>query len=113
MLNRVDYRVNVNGYIHTYQANILRLYVEQTTEASHCLLSAEASIPLREDDDDESDEYSLEDCTFSSNKEIETYPDVSLSDELTDEQKKEVKELLAKYPDVLTSIPGKTEIIGA
>ena len=111
VLNRVDYRVNVNGYIHTYHANILRLYVERKTEASHCLLSAEASIPLREDDDDESDEYSLEDCTFPSNKEIETYRDVSISDELTDEQKKEVKELLAKYPDVLTSIPGKTELL--
>ena len=111
VLNRVDYRVNVNGYIHTYHANILRLYVERKTEASHCLLSAEASMSLSEDDDDESDEYSLEDCTFPSNKEIETYRDVSISDELTDEQKKEVKELLAKYPDVLTSIPGKTELL--
>ena len=73
MLNRVDYRVNVNSYIHTYHANILRLYVERKTEASHCLLSAEASMPLSEDDDDKSDEYSLEDCTFPSNKEIETY----------------------------------------
>ena len=110
VLNRVDYGVNVNGYIHTYHANILRLYVERKTEASHCLLSTEASIPLREEDDNESDEYSLEDCTFPpSNKEIETYQDVSISDELTDEQRKEVKELLAKYPDVLTSIAGKTE----
>ena len=67
-----------------------------------------ASIPLREEDDDESDEYSLEDCTFPSNKNIETYQDVSISDELTDEQRKEVKELLAKYPDVLIDIPGKT-----
>ena len=73
VLNRVDYRVNVNGYIHTYHANILRLYVERKTEASHCLLSAEASMLLSKDDDDESDEYSLEDCTFPSNKEIETY----------------------------------------
>ena len=24
VLNRVDYRVNVNGYIHTYHANILK-----------------------------------------------------------------------------------------
>ena len=111
MLNRVDYHVNVNGYIHTYHANILSFYVEMKTESSHCLFTAEASIPLREEDDDESDEYSLEDCTFPSNKEIETYRDVSISDELTDEQRKEVKELLAKYPDVLTSIPGKTELL--
>ena len=111
MFNRVDYRINVNSYIHTYHANILRLFVERKTEASHCLLSAEARIPLREEDDDEIDEYSLKDCTFPSNKEIETYRDASISEELTDEQRKEVKELLAKYPDVLTSIPGKTELL--
>ena len=104
-------RVNVNSYILRYHAKILRLYVERKTEASHYLLSAKVSIPLREEDDDESDEYSLEDCTFSSNKEIETYRDVSILDELTDEQRKEVRELLAKYQDVLTSIPGKTELL--
>ena len=110
-LNCFDYRVNVNGYIHTYHANILRLFVERKTEASHCLLSAKASIPFREEDDDECDEYSLEDCTFPSNKEIETYREVSISYELTVEQRKEVRELLAKYADVLTSIPGKTELL--
>ena len=61
VLNRIDYRVNINVYIHTYHANILRLYVERKTEASHCLLSAEVSSPLREEDDNESDEYSVED----------------------------------------------------
>ena len=106
VLNHVDYRVNMNGYIHTYHANILRLYVKGKTEVSHCLLSAEASIPLREEDDDENDEYSLEDCTFPSKKEIETYRDVRISDELTDKQRNE-----AKYPDVLTSIPGRTELL--
>ena len=85
VLNLVEYRVNVNGYIHTYHANILRLYVERKTEVSHCLLSAKVSIPLREEDSDESNEYSLKDCTFPSKKEIETYPDVSISEELTDE----------------------------
>ena len=64
VLNCFDYRVNVNGCIHSYHANILRLYVERKTEASHCLLSAEVSIPLGEENDEESDEYSLEDCTF-------------------------------------------------
>ena len=87
------------------------LYVERKTEVSHCLLSAKVSIPLKEEDDDESDEYSLEDCTFHSKKEIETYRDISISDELTDKQRNEFKELLAIYPDVLTSIPGRTELL--
>ena len=47
-------------------------------KVSQCLLPAKASIPLREEDDDEIDEYSLEDCTFPSKKEIETYRDVSI-----------------------------------
>ena len=111
VLNLVDYHVNVNGYIHTYHANILRLYVERKTEASHCLLLAEVSILLRVEDNDESDEYSLDDCTFPSKKEIETYRDVSISDQLTNQQRNEVRELLAKYPDVLTSIPGRTELL--
>ena len=75
------------------------------------MLSAKASIQLREEDNDESDEYSLEDCTFPFKKEIEMYQDVSISDELTDEQRNEVRELLAKYPDVLTSIPGRTKLL--
>ena len=91
VLNHVDYRVNVNGYIHTYHANILRLYVKRKTELSHCLLSAEVSIPLREDDN-ESDEYSLEDCTFPFKKAIQTYRDVSISDKLMEEQRNEVRE---------------------
>ena len=37
VLNRVDYRVNINGYIHTFHANILRHYVEHKTEVSHCV----------------------------------------------------------------------------
>ena len=80
VLNPVDNRINVNGYIHTYHANILRLYVERKTEVSHCLLSAKASIMLREEGDAESDEYLLEDCTFPSKMEIERYQYVSISD---------------------------------
>ena len=37
VLNRDDYRVNVNSFIHTYHANILRLYVERKPEISYCL----------------------------------------------------------------------------
>ena len=72
---------------------------------------SQSECPLRGEDNDESDGFSLEDCTFTSRKEIETYRDVSILDELTEEQRKEVKELLAKYPDILTSIPGKTELL--
>ena len=39
------------------------------------------------------------------------YRHVSILDDLMDEQRNEVKELLVKYLDVLTSISGKTKLL--
>ena len=42
VVNRMDYKIDVNGVVSTYHANMLKLYVERRNELSHCLLSAEA-----------------------------------------------------------------------
>ena len=39
------------------------------------------------------------------------YNDVSVSDALTSEQRAEVEALIEQYPDVLTSVPGRTDLI--
>lgn len=63
---------------------------------SHCLLSAElvASTEV-----DESDEFSLNDCIFLSGCDVESFMDVKFSDHLS------------RYPDILTSIPDRTDLI--
>ena len=38
LVNRMDYRVDVDGVVGTYHANMLKQYVERKNVTSHCLL---------------------------------------------------------------------------
>ena len=71
-------------------------------------MSAEA---IESVDDDDNEEFPLDDCTFPTAKKPESYRDVSFSDTLTSEQRKEVATLMKQYPDVLSSLPGRTDRI--
>ena len=88
---------------------MLKQYVERQSMTSHRLMSIETVAVV--DEADQADEYSLEDCTFPSTPRTETYKDVSISNELTPEQILEVESLEEQYPDVLTSLPGRKDII--
>ena len=72
-------------------------------------MSAEATASVNEDDDTE--EFSLDDCAFPTTKQPESYNDVSTSDTLTSEQRSEVETLIEQYPKVLSSLPGRTDQI--
>ena len=107
VVNRMDYKIDVNGVVSTFHANMLKQYVERRHELSHCLLSAEAVESV----DDDNEDFPLDDCTFPTAKKPELYLDVSISDTLTSEQRKEVETLMKQYPDVLSSLPGRTDRI--
>ena len=109
IVNRMDYKVVVDGVVGTYHANMLKQYVERKTVTSHCLLSAEANVTVDEETDTE--EFGLDDCAFPTAKQPQSYNDVSVSDALTLEQRAEVEALIEQYPDVLTSVPGRTDLI--
>ena len=81
---------------------MLKQYVERRNELSHCLLSAEA---IESFDDDDNEEFPLDDCTFPTAKKPESYRDVSISNTLTSEQRKEVETLMKQYPDILSFLP--------
>ena len=49
IVNRMDYKVDVDGVVGTYHANMLKQYVERKTVTSHCLLSAEANVTVDEE----------------------------------------------------------------
>ena len=108
VVNRMDYKIDVDGIVSTYHANMLKQYVERRNDLSHCFLSAEA---IESVDDDDNEEFPLDDCTFPTAKKPESYRDVSIADTLTSEQRKEVETLIKQYPDVLSSLPGKTDRI--
>ena len=108
VVDRMGYKIDVNGVVSTYHANMLKQYVERRNELSHCLLSAEAIESVYDDDNED---FPLDDCTFPTAKKPESYRDVSISDALTSEQRKEVETLMKQYPDVLSSLPGRTDRI--
>ena len=70
---------------------------------------SEANITAGEETDTE--EFGLDDCAFPTAKQPQSYNDVSISDALTSEQRVEVKAFVEQYPDVLTSVPGRTDLI--
>ena len=108
VVNRMDFKIDVNGVVSTYHANMLKQYVERRNELCNCLLSAET---IESVDDDDNEDFPLDDCTFLTAKKPESYRDVSISDTLTSEQRKEVETLMKQYPDVLSSLPGRTDQI--
>ena len=53
IVNRMDYRVDVDGVVGTYHANMLKQYVEHKNVTSHCSLSAGANVTVDEETDTE------------------------------------------------------------
>ena len=109
IVNRMDYRVDVDGVVVTYHANMLKLYVERKNVTSHCLLSAEANVTV--DGESDTEEFGLNDCAFPMAKRPQSYNDVSISDTLTSEERAEVEALIEQYPDVVTSVLGRTDLL--
>ena len=83
-INGMDYKADVNGVVNPYHANMLKQYVERQNVASHCLMSAETTASVFEDDDTEL--FSLDDCAFPTAKQPESYNDVSISETLNSPQ---------------------------
>ena len=49
IVNRMDYKVDVNGVVGTYHANMPKQYIERQYVVSHCLMSAEANVTVNEE----------------------------------------------------------------
>ena len=105
----MDYRVDVDGVVGTYHTNMLKQYVERRNVTSHCLLSAKANVTV--DEETETQEFGLDDCAFPTAKQSQSYNNVNISDELTSEQRAEVEALVEQYPDLLTGLPCRTDLI--
>ena len=109
IVNRMDYRIDVDNIVGTHHANMLKQYAERKNVTSYCLLSFEANVTIDEETDTE--EFGLDDCAFPTAKQPQSYNEVSISDALTSEQRAEVEAFVEQYPDVLTSVPGRTDLI--
>ena len=71
IVTRMDNRVDVDGVVGLYHANMLKQYVERKNVTSHCLLSADANVTIDEETDTE--EFGLDDCAFPTVKQPQLY----------------------------------------
>lgn len=114
VLNKVgknDYSVDIKGKPRTFHINMLKQYIsrEENTEKEDAEISSSVlefvTCGVIEDD---LEEEQLVDLLIPQSE--ETYKDVKYSEELTDEQRKQVQDLVHDYQDIFTDRPGTTDL---
>lgn len=106
-----NYKLMVGEKEKTYHANLLKRYVrrenDKEDEADQQPVQCSAVQVVVEDDYD----AGAADITFPSTKQTESVSDVKIGDDVDADKTKQVRELLTEFSDVLTDVPGKTDII--
>ena len=109
--NAMDYRIDLGHRQQTFHANMLKKYHRRPKEV---IAAAIAVI-----EDEVMDEYAEEDKVLPNNEDLlqlprliakETVKDVKVNGEFYNEQKWQVNQILNDYSDVLTDIPGHTNL---
>ncbi|XP_033762635.1 uncharacterized protein LOC117344094 [Pecten maximus] len=110
-----DYRVNRDGKVKVLHVNLLKKYEEQKksredllTVTTEGVMACVMSMVIDEEDDDNGEELSQVLETLPCDRGKEGIQDVEISQDLSDEQRSEVRTLLEGYSDVLTDQPGRT-----
>ena len=108
-----NYTVDIGSSQKTYHANLLKkYYVREIPTEKVGLLECAVSAVIGEDDDEEAHNMPVVEpkIELPCLKQTETYRDVEINTEISQPQKKEVVTLLREYQDVLTDVPGKTNM---
>ncbi|XP_033761705.1 uncharacterized protein LOC117343459 [Pecten maximus] len=110
----MDYKVKVDGKSKTYHANLLRLYVDRETGCAvkdvPGVLSVISAMAIEEGDGNGGAFTEDEIVTSPEPTRTETSEDVLISELLSKERRKDVQNLLDEFEDVLTDVPGKTNL---
>lgn len=107
-VGNVDYRINMDGKTKTFHANMLKLYIDRDKENDAGVLgiAGVAVVDLADDEDDGEDEL----CDSPGQERTEGAREVTVSDELSEEEKTEIRTLLDDFEDVLSDVPGVTTL---
>ena len=108
VIGRQDYRIRVENVERVFHANLLKLYVERKSVS--CFETATCVEQFDCDVDPDADE-TIDKFELVSVKATQTYEDVNVSETLSNTQQKEARQLLKKFSDVLSDVPGRTDII--
>lgn len=106
VVNACDYKVKVKERNKVYHANLLKQYSERDDEGME--VAAVAIIEPELEDDGVVDDENLLELRPMAGK--ETYVDVHVNPDLTQEQKAEVKNMVKEFSDIFTDQPGTTDL---
>ena len=112
-LNRVDYRVEVNGKAKTYHANLLKLYVERKeanpTDVVSFVSGAFSVVSTAVVDCSSEEQGYIQDLpTVQGNEHLD---DVDICLELLPDESIKVRDIIKSFSDVLTDMPGYTNLL--
>lgn len=115
----LDYRIDMEGKIKMFHLNMLKLYVERESTSTEVdqsndkvnTIAAVSVIDFETEDIVDCNDYEGELIESPVSKSIETTQDVHINESLEDEQRSKVQCLLDKYSNVLSDIPGKTNVL--
>ena len=114
-----DYVINLDGQHNMFHANMLRKYlVRKTIDNGMVILCGCRHLEIatggmaENDSLEETDarEERSDDIKYCPLRATQTWKDVKISTYLNEDQQREVRQLLEEYSDVLTDIPGKTNL---
>lgn len=91
-----------------FHANMLKLYIDRDNENDAGVLgiAGVAVVDFADDEDDGEDEL----CDSPGQKRTEGAREVTVNDELSEEEKTEIRTLLDDFEDVLSDVPGVTTL---
>ena len=108
-----DYRVKMGSKMKTYHINMLKKYISREPEGNVVTVDdtdgatvAVAGV-IHQDVDPELGEVP----DLEGYRQREGVRDVKLGDELPEDQRRVLKDLVRRYPDVFTDMPGETDVI--
>ena len=114
-----DYVINLDGQHKMFHANMLRKYlVRKTIDNGMVILRGCRHLEIATGGMAENDyleetdacEERSDDIKYCPLRATQTWKDVKISTDLNEDQQREVRQLLEEYSDVLTDIPGKTNL---
>jgi hypothetical protein len=101
-----DYRIQMGNKMKTFHANLLRRYIERADVTSE---RHEIAAMIIEEGEDV-DVHTVGHMEPPALEQTQTFEDVHLSPDLTPTQTHEVKELLSEFREVLSDLPGRTNL---